>query len=188
MPLNKFIQSVNGQIGKLVQGAKMYGLAYNITREQGSETISFPGSPLFKDELLFAGLDDEHPVIIYHKCNRAASREVAGAYGDDRANIQNAYAMSMLVYIDSTKLKMQPDQFFVFIQTSTPERLIVPPYKQVLIKFTGVVLNSETVFASEYKGVNYPLTVDKHLIQIDYTIESTFKKNCFEKCPEVLTC
>lgn len=182
MPLSKFITKINESVSEIVAGLKVYGIAEPIAR--GTQTI--PGVVANDGEITYPGPDDLQSVIIYHKANALATRlsTTVKGVGDSPNAIQNAYGMSMIVYMDRKKIKMSPDDFYLFISANLPYQLEVAPYNLVLIQLNSVILNSQTVYDSEYKGVEKRLPANHSLMQINYTIESTFKKECFAKCPE----
>lgn len=182
MPLSKFITRINESISGLVTGLKVYGIAEPIAR--GTEVI--PGIVENDGEIIYVGVDDLQSAIIYHKVNALSTRlsPVVKGVGDSPNGIQNAYGISMIVYIDRKKIKMRPEDFYLFISANIPYQLSIAPYNLVLIQINSVILNSQTVYDSEYKGVERRLPANHSLMQINYTIESTFKKDCFAKCPE----
>jgi hypothetical protein len=186
MPLSKFIEAINKPLENLVSGIKVFGIAEPISRTTGTVTEIIPGIVGNDGEIKYVGVDDLNSVIIYHKASALGVKPstVRKGYGDEPNNIVNAYAMSMIVYIDRSKVKMKPDEFFLFIQANFPFQIEETPYSLILTQINTVILNSQAVYDSEYKGAENRLPANHSLMQINYTIESTFRQNCFEKCPE----
>lgn len=186
MFLNKFIEEVNKPLEKIISGIKVYGLAESIARKTGTVTEVFPGVIDNDGEIKYVGIDDLNSVIIYHKANALGVRNSTQnrGFGDDLNALINAYSLSMIVYMDRKKTKLSADQLFLYIQSNIPSEIKMSPYKQILIQISTVILNSQAVFDSEYKGSENPLPANHSLMQINYTIESTLQKRCFEKCPE----
>lgn len=186
MSLNKFIEVINEPLKKLISGIKVYGIAESIARTKGSVVEIIPGIVGNDGEIKYVGINDLDSVIIYHKANALGVKPsaVRKGYGDDPNNFVNAYAMSMIIYMDRSKTKLTPDQFFLFIQANLPFKIEQDPYALILIQINTVILNSQAVYDSEYKGTENKLPANHSLMQINYTIESTFNQNCFEKCPE----
>ena len=89
-----------------------------------------------------------------------------------------------IVLLPESVTKIFPEELFLFLQANFPEEIRSNPYKKVFIRTTNVILNSQQIFSAEYAGSNFLLPAEKSLFQINYTIESTFKKDCFAKCPE----
>ncbi len=186
MSLNKFIEVINKPLETLISGIKVFGLAEPIARTQWNVTEIIPGIVGNDGEIKYVGPDDLQNVIIYHKVNALATRfsTQAKGYGDDLNAIQNAYGLSMIVWLDRKKTNLKPDELFLYIQANLPVRITEEPYNQVLVSINSVILNGQQVYDSEFKGVENRLPANQTLMQINYTIESTFRIKCFEKCPE----
>lgn len=182
MSLNKFISVINDSLAGMVQRMKVYGLAEPVTR--GNQVI--PGIVRNEGEIIYPGPDDIEDIIIYHKATALAtalSQTVKGTGDDPNASV-NAYGMSMIVYLDRKKTKLTPDELFLYIQARIPYQVNIDPYVQVLFRINNVILNGQQVYDSEFKGTENRLPANHSMLQINYTIESTFHKRCFEKCPE----
>lgn len=180
--INPIINKINEQLSKVFEG-KIYGLAQSVIRIIGNEAEIIPALVDYEGEGKYVGLDDTYPVIIYHKLNSLKTENAKyKGYGDDNADQVNTYDNSLIVYYDRKKLKKLPDEMYLKIQISVQENLKIDPFKTVSIKFNNVILNSAQVFANEYRGTAYKLAPEKNLIAINYTVESTFKKGCFDKC------
>ena len=186
MSLGKFIEIINKPLEKIISGVRVYGIAEPVARTSGSEVEILPGVISNNGEIKYVGIDDLESVIIYHKANALGVRlsTIKKGFGDDPNAFVNAYSMSMIVYIDRSKTKLRPEEFFLFIQANIPFEIKEQPYKSIFTQINTVILNTQTVYDSEYKGTKNPLPANHSLMQINYTIESTFDKNCFEKCPE----
>jgi hypothetical protein len=181
MPLNKFIATINEPLKGLVSGIKVYGLAQSVSR--GAQVVP---AVVGKDgEMVYVGPDDLQPVIVYHKAGNIAvgtSANVRGV-GDEPNGIVNRYPMAMIIYLDQKKTNLSPDQLFLYVQANFPDFIRMEPYSNVVVTVNNIILNAQQVFDSEFRGVD-PLPASQSLMQIYYTIESTFRKKCFEKCPE----
>lgn len=186
MSLSKFIEVINKPLEKLISGIKVYGIAEPIARTKGTEVEIFPGVINNDGEITEVSPDDLQSVIVYHKANALGTKLSTAIKGTgDRPNpFVNAYNLSMIVYMDRKKTKMRPEELFLFIQANLPFKIELEPYIQVQVIVNTVILNSQAVYDSEYKGTPNPLPANHSLMQINYTIESTFHQNCFEKCPE----
>lgn len=186
MSLNKFIVKINSSLEKIVPGLKLFGIAEPIARKKGTVLEVFPGVINNDGEVTEVTFDDRHAAMIYHKAVALAVRlsQNKKGFGDDPSAFVNGHGMQMIVYLNRKKVNLTPDQFFLFLQANIPYQIQVDPYEQVLIQINSVILNSQAVFDQEYKGSENPLPPNHSLMQINYTIESTFRQKCFEKCPE----
>ena len=130
----------------------------------------------------WAGFDDKKEVILYHKLNSVQTSQAQTGYGDSFGEMINRYQMNLVVYFKSQKVK--PDEMFAFIQAVLPESPKKENSKFTYIRTSvlSAILNTMQVFNSEYKGIKYSLKPEQSLINISYTIESRFKKGCFNCC------
>lgn len=183
MSVSLIIEEINESIaipGCLGQG-KIYCLANSIVRRTGSQYDLLPGIIAKDGEITYVGLDDVESIIIYHKllsitCQTKPGRGMA----DDLVNI---YRCCMIVYMSREKMDMIPDEVFLLIQASTPDMIRLEPYRTIVIKFQNVDLDDQSVFEREYKGTDFRLPANHNIFQINYNIESTFSRICFNKCP-----
>lgn len=184
MPLHKFIDAVNLELCKLFKNVKVYGIAQTVTKRRGQSSESFPGV-LQGTEIREVGVDDRYALVLYHKITGISTlrTQTNQGYGDS-VLVTNTYSLSIIGYLDTRKTKMTADEAFLYVQENIPFQLKGEPYRQILLRVTNVILNVEQIFNAEYKGIDFKLPVEKTLFQINYTIESTHNKGCFEKCPE----
>lgn len=155
-------------------GSKSYGLAELVQR--GNQTLPAIGEQ-------YVGPDDKAPVIAYHRVGAitsAASANVAGRSYD----IVNTYNLSLVVYMDKKRTGLSAGELFLFMQANMPDSLIVSNYtEKVIVAFTGAILNSRTVFNSEFPGGTLEMPFEKTMFQINYTLRAQFNKNCYRECP-----
>lgn len=185
MLLREFIKKINQEFEKLVPGIQTFGLAQAIVRKVGDEEDMLPGVVGKDGEISYVGIDDVDKVRIYHRvAGLTTTRKTAQGYGEDLSDIINTYQMAMIVFLNNKATKLYPEELFLYLQSNIPDGLKVEPYKTVFIRTTNVILNSQVVFRAEYAGTAFKLPEHMSLLQINYVIESTFKKGCFAKCPE----
>lgn len=180
--ISSVIDEINKGFKKLfetVAGVKIYGLAQTMLKEGKliPTIISLTG----KEQ--YAGVDDAHPVIIYHKSNSIQTAIKAGGKGDDPGPLVNTYSNSLIVYLNRKRLKLLPDELYLYLQAAMPSGFSMPPF-EIVIRQTTVILNSQQVWASEYQR-DFTLPPEANLFAVNYTVESSFKKNCFDKCINV---
>lgn len=174
--IRDIVSELNSSLTWLPLGSEANGIAELLLRDD--VTI-----PVINDK--YVGIDDIYPVRIYHRLNSLTSsiRPNTGAGRSVGDNV-NTYQLSMVVFLDKPKSKMYADEFLLFAQANTPERLLVPPYKSVVITFTGGAFDSLSVYRQEYiSSDTYRLKEDQFFFKINYSIETTFSKGCFKKCP-----
>lgn len=174
--IRDIVQVLNSSLSWLPSGSEVNGIAELLLRED--VTI-----PVINGD--YVGIDDIYPVRIYHRLNSLSSSIKAGTgTGRSVGDNVNTYQLSMVVFLDKPKANMYPDEFLLFAQTNTPERLIVEPYKSVVITFGSAAFDSLSVYKQEYiSSDTYRLKEDQFFFKINYSIETTFSKGCFKKCP-----
>lgn len=174
--IHDIIKVVNDSLKGLVDDAVWQGVASNVKRKDVSQ-------PEINEK--YAGIDDVHPLVAYHKLISLNSSVIArSGYGDSAGYIKNAYSLALVVFVNRGKCKLYQDQVLLAIQANLPDLIDAPPYKSVQVIMGRVDLDSETVYGQEYTNARYKLGTDQYLFRINYTIETTFKKGCFHRCPQ----
>lgn len=184
--IEQFIYSINNQLRDLLEewpGAALHGRAESITRTAGSEQETLPCLVGKNGELTYIGIDDVHPLIAYHKVNVIAPQVRTTGYGDRLGDQVNTYQNSLIIYFDRKRIGLIPEDLILYIQSNFPEKITLEPFKNIIIRFTGAVLNARVVFNEEYEGASFFLPAEKSFFKINYSIESVFTKDCFKKCP-----
>lgn len=186
MGAKNFIISINKELITLVEAFKdadLHGLAQTVSKEQGF----LPALVNHEGEGEFVGIDNDKSIIVYHKNSmlQSAMKNRTGV-GDSRGDIVNTYYCAMVVYINRAKAHLLPDELFLYIQANFPETLKVLPYKDIVLRIQNVVLNSQAVLVQEYGDAESSVSLgpEDSLMAINYTIEATFERKCFKKCPE----
>lgn len=170
------VKEINKSITWLPSGSETNGIAELLLRDD--VTI-----PVINER--YVGIDDIYPVRIYHRLNSMNSTIKPGTgMGRVVGDQANTYQLSMVVFLDRPKSNMYPDEFLLFAQANTPERIIIEPYKSVVINFGGAAFDSLSVYRQEYIASDtYRLKEDQFFFKINYSIETTFSKGCFKSCP-----
>jgi hypothetical protein len=105
-------------------------------------------------------------------------------YGRNNGDHVNTYQLSMVVFLDRPKSNFYPDEFLLVSQANFPERLTLDPYKSIVTNFGSAVFDSQLVYKQEYVASDtYRLKEDQFFFKINYSIETTFSKGCFKRCP-----
>lgn len=170
-PLQAFLYGDN-----VFSGFDVFGLAVNAYRND--KPVVFPVTYAKSGEGTYVGIE-EKPVIIYHKCDSMQPQIIAPAYGDGEGKKTNRYNMHMIVFVDRKKTGNEPDELFLSFQKVFPVNVTVEPYEKVTTNIKNVILNSQQVFNSEYRGISYFVKPEHALFQVDYTIESIYNPKCF---------
>jgi hypothetical protein len=176
LSIRDIVTELNKSLTWLPAGSEANGIAELLLRDD--VTI-----PVINER--YVGIDDIYPVRIYHRLNSMTSAIKAGTgTGRSVGDQTNTYQLSMVVFLDKPKSNMYPDEFLLFAQANFPERLTMGPYKSVIPTFASTVLDSMQVYKQEYVASDtYRLKEDQFFFKINYSIETTFSKGCFKKCP-----
>jgi hypothetical protein len=174
--IRDIVTELNKSFTWLPSGSEANGIAELLLRED--VTI-----PVINVD--YVGIDDVYPIRIYHRLNSMNSTIKPGTgSGRNVGDQANTYQLSMVVFLDKPKSNMYPDEFLLLAQANMPERLSIEPYKSVVTSFTSSVFDSLLVYRQEYvSSENYKLKEDQFFFKINYSIETTFSKGCFKKCP-----
>lgn len=163
--VRNIISDINTRLEGIFKGAKFYGVATSVERE-GRVQPSVNEQPV--------SFDDSYAMQVYHKLGNMVVSYQQG-YGNTM-NATNTYAVSAVVFNNEKITKLKSDEIAMIIQS------ILSLNNSV--KLTGIILNSQQVFAQEYRGTVYSLGEYQSLMQLNYTVEISFKGNCFNLCPE----
>lgn len=191
MPLSKFIHAINDRLSEMIPGIKLYGVAQSMDRNSGTVAETLPAVINKSGEAVYVGFDDVYPAILYHKNSAISFSRGTGnssGYGDQNGYVIATYTMAMYLYLDHKRTNLLPDEAVLYIRANFADLLRMDPYQRITPNITSVILNSAAVLRSEYAGSDFLIPLGRSLTQINYTIESVYKNDCFEKCPEVLTC
>lgn len=185
MFLREFIKKLNQDLSGLVPGIKVFGIAQPVIRTNSSEEDELiPGVVERDGEITYVGIDDVDPVRIYHRlAGIQVTRSTDKGYGEIQSDVINTYQMVMIVYINHKRTKLLPEELFLYVQANIPDGIKSPPYKEIKVRIANVITNSQVVYRAEYGASEYKLPAEQSLFQVNYTIETRFKKDCFEKCP-----
>ncbi len=167
--VRNIIGLINDAISGIIHGSKLYGIATLVEREG-------QGQPVVDEQPV--SYDDSYAMQLYHRVSGANITYLPG-YGNTQTTV-NTFAVSAIVFNNENITKIKTDEIAMILQSI----LSVLNISSVRVLPTAIILNSQQVFATEYKGVPYALDEFKSLMQINYLVEITFKGNCFDLCPE----
>lgn len=161
-----------------ISGCKFYGVSQSVD----VEGKSYPA--VFVKDGVYVGVDDSVPFSVYHKTGQATfSESLTGNFGDRRAkNINMILSMTAVFSVNGKLACMTSDELLLVLTSAFPETLSVADYSLVNVKINSAILNPQQVFQAEYKGSAYFLKPEQFLLSVNYTIESRYKKGCFNPC------
>ena len=163
------ICQINTALRPVFPGSKFYGVAVSTEREKKVQPVS--------DEMPVS-YDDDYSLQAYHKINGIQVTYKPGVGRDD--NTINTFAMSMFIFNNDKKTGLKQDEIAMIIQSIISGINI----SSVSITPISFILNTQAVFAAEYRGHDFRLPESMSLTQMNYNIEVTFKSGCFDLCPE----
>lgn len=187
MSLRPIIEIINDSLKnsfKDIPGAAFYGVSELIARKNSDGTATgVPGIISITGEIKYVGFDDKNPLIIYHRAATVSIQERPGSsYGDIRTDQVSTYTNAMFVYADRKSLCMDTTELFEFIQAAFPENAKLQPYKNIVIRIISANFNTQSILRSEYQDTSLKLRPERVLVQINYQIETTFRKQCVARC------
>lgn len=163
-------------------GSKLYGIADNVFRSESGG--AFPVIYDEQGEGTYVGVDDLDPLILYHRILNIAFAVDPASYGD-KEHQRATFTMRLAVYGDRKRLHMTNDELGMFIHVNFPTMFQkVPNFGTIIVRTTSIVPNNTQAFGNEYQRVPFFLKPEHMLINLNYTIESKIKKDCFNLCPE----
>lgn len=166
--VRNIISDVNVVLAKAFKGAQFYGVATLVEREG-------KGRPVVNDKDV--SFDTSYPMQAYH---RIGNVDVTYANGFGRGtDTTNTFTMAMVVFNDEKQTGLKQDEVAMILQSVLSKLNILAD-----LTVTGIILNSQQVWATEYRGTVYGLNEYQSLMQINYTLAVTFKSGCFDLCPE----
>lgn len=177
----------NGALASERFQRKLFGGIAETVQELSADEKAFKEYPVEFDndgEGKDLTINSDYDLIIYHKHERIKPGEdVRGSYGATNKTKNIAY-MSMYVFGRRDMLRLSSDEAALIIQAGMPDTVHCEESQTgaATIKLTDIILNNKRVFNEEYKNVVYTLKPEHFLIRMDYTIENSFLKSCFNTC------
>lgn len=194
--LKQQIEIINAELrgevlsDKRFQSGRFESIAVDVSRLNANGGIeTFPAIMSSNYEAQEIVVNDTYPVIIYHKVlNKAyANSPAAGNYGDGNRHMVEKVDAKMVVYGKYAALKLSAEQLEALLATGFPDAIAktkIAPLKldNMSVTLTGSNLNAAAVFQEEYKGFDLFLAPEDILFSMRYSIESRFRKGCFNIC------
>jgi len=139
-------------------------------------------------EAQWVGIDDQKPILVYHrKLTSQYSSAQKQQYGGGKNTLNEVSDMLMVVYANQNLIKLSHEQLEAQIITGFPDVIqkdLISPYGLSLmhVELTNSSVDSEQVFALEYRNVPFRLAPEDILLSIRYKILTQFRKNCYDFC------
>lgn len=178
--IRNIISIINTSLAGIFKGSKLYGVAVLVEREGR-------GKPVVDEQPV--GYDDSYAMQMYHRLTGPITITYQPGYGDT-TNTVNAFQVSAFVFNNEKITKLKTDEIAMVIQSVLQvlniDKAVLTASKTNYVRVlpTQIILNSQQIFATEYRGVDYALNEYQSLLQINYTVEISFKGICFDLCPE----
>jgi len=181
--INDIVCQLNDSFTVLPEGSIVGAIAYTMLRTDSENTRI----PVITDKD-FEGVnlvpDDTVPVILYHKISSVTTKRNPQEAGRS-LGVVNTYNMQMIVFLNKKKVNWVSDELFLYLQAILPDTLKndIKPFFSVLVTVTSANFNDFQVWAQEYANA-FPLKPEHSLFLINYSVETSFKKDCFSSCLE----
>jgi hypothetical protein len=129
----------------------------------------------FKD----ISIDDTFPLIVYHKI-------LSNSYTQQTSdrNYQSKTDVKMVVYGKVGRINLTPEQLEAVFSMNFPTILDKSGTNldSIYIRLLSSEMDGQKVFNEEYSNIDYRLSENDILISFRYSIESAFRKGCFNIC------
>lgn len=185
--INRYLQQGALQ-APVFQTGRFENLITDITRTgtQGAME-TFPAIAINAEDYQPIIPDDTYPVQLYHRINNISYAIDRNAVGDNNQKVIERLDMKLVVWVKLTAIKLTLEQLEARLAEGFPDvfpasTLSSISLQSMLVTLTGSNLNSEAVFREEYKGFAPFATPYHTLFSMHYTIESKYRKGCFNTC------
>ena len=192
--LNQQLNLINAHLrshslkDKRFQTGRFISLARLAVRNQGGTLVTMPVELNSRHEAAWVGIDDTYPLVVYHRKLGSQYAAVAKAeYGRGNPKLQETSDMLMVVYGKAQRLQLSASELEAQIVSGFPDNMDPAAVKDLgltmmLVSLAQSTADSETVFAAEYKNVDFRLAPEDILLSVRYTITTQFNKNCYDFC------
>jgi len=167
--IRNIVSEINASLNNVFKGSTLYGIATPAEREGKVQPVVDERPVSF---------DDSYALQIYHKVT-GVNISYRPGFGDEQKTI-DTFSMSAIVFNNEKRTGLKSDEIAMIMQSI----LSVMNILSVRILPNNVVLNTKQIFDTEYRGNGYPLSEYHSLMQLNYSVEVTFKSGCFDLCPE----
>lgn len=166
---------------------KFFGIAETVNRQTGSIVERMPGIVAPDGEIIYAGIDDIHSLMVYFKVNSTSISLIRNGVGNHYGGYRNVFNVSAYIYWDRHRLNLSADQIIMLMQSRMPIAIRgITDVKSVEIVLTSAATNTLQIYNQEYASSDdlKPLPENKRIVQLNFNIDITFNPECFRQCPE----
>ncbi len=177
------------------QSGRFEALANEVIREDSAgKMVTFP-CVMSKDyEAQEITVDDTYPIIIYHKllAQKFDLNNLGGKneFGDRNKWVVETCVLKMVVYGKFSALKVTREQLAAIITTNFPDNMdaakntLLNSLKLDNVTYAMQSTNflAKSIWNEEYNGNDFRLAPEDIFFTIIYTIQSTWRKGCFQLC------
>lgn len=174
--------------GSPFQTGRFENLVTDLLRSNaGGGTETIPAIAVNHEDYLPLVPDDLYPIQLYHRINNISYTVNRNSVGDGHKTIVERLDMKLVVWARLAILKLTAEQLEARIAEGFPDvfkanTLTATGLQSMVVTLVGSNLNSEAVFREEYKGFTPFATPPHTLFSMHYTIESNYRKGCFNNC------
>lgn len=167
---------LNSQIE--IDNSVLHGVAYPVIRENEHQPVTFIDT--YSGQYRFAGFDDDHALISYHKVNGISTSVKGTGFGDkESSHLTTTYNCTLHIYYNRMLIARPPDEVYLFFLANLPTKFELGEIK-VTVSLKDVRLDIHQLFSEEYKNNQKVLAPEQVLMAINYSIESTYTNGCFD--------
>lgn len=158
--------------------------AVQIMRARGDNASDLKTQPAVK-------INGEYQVIAFELRDFIAYHRITGmtftpstkqSWGKQKNPIVVRLKISLVIFYNQQKLKLQPDEMAMSIQEFFPKldiKSLTEGVKNTGFTINEAVLNHTQVFADEFKNIDPFYGPEYTFLKINYTAESTVSNKCF---------
>ena len=183
--LKEIINKVNNSLkanainDKRFATARIEGIARSIGRLVDNKVEVFPVVLTDNFEFKDVSIDDTYPLIIYHKILSNTYQQK-----DNDRNYICKTDVKMVVYGKVGKLNLTSEQLEAVIAMNFPTIIDKDGtgVDSIFIRLSSSEMDGQKVFNEEYSNIEYRLSENDILLSFRYSIETNFRKGCFNIC------
>lgn len=162
-------------------------LAVEINRNGNNGPEVFPAIAVNEVDYQAIVPNDLYPVQLYHKINSVSYSADRSSVGDGNKNMLERLDMKMVVLANLPAIQLTTEQLEARLAEGFPDAFPANTLsdlglQSMLVTLLGSNLNGDSVFREEYKGLTPFLSPPYTLFSMHYTIESKYRKGCFNNC------
>jgi len=134
--------------------------------------------------------DQIYPMMVYHRLNSSKMRLSEKDGFGNQIGMRRVLDMSMMVFIDKSRIHLSGEDMEIVIYSGFPSSIkkadLTPGFTDCIFTFNGCEHNQVFLFDREFKMKNFNLSPSVVLLEVKYTIECGYQKNCINIlcCPD----